>query len=217
MTTIPAHTITSIDALTALFPEPGEASLLKERDHVDANYRAMIAASPFCTLATVGPDGMDCSPRGDPAGFVDVVDPHTLILPERRGNNRIDTLRNLLTNPHIGLLFLIPGISETLRVNGRAAISVDPTLLARYALHGQQPKVVLIVSVDSVYFQCSRAIVRADLWNPEKYLTRTQVPTPGQILSAASTVRKDSQIDAPAFDGVSYDNALAERVKNTLY
>ncbi|TFV90222.1 pyridoxamine 5'-phosphate oxidase family protein [Oxalobacteraceae bacterium OM1] len=204
----PAYDITTPDALAALFGPVGEASIAKERDHIDAHYRALIEASPFVALASVGPDGLDCSPRGDPKGFVHVADEKTLILPDRRGNNRIDSLRNLIADPRVALLFLIPGVSETLRVNGRARISVDPQLLARHAVDGRLPKVALVITVDTVFFQCSRAVVRADLWNPDRHAARGSLPTPGQILAAATQAR---------IDGETYDRELPARVKTTLY
>lgn len=204
----PVFDITSLAALEALFGAVGEASIVKEFDHVTPHYRALIEASPFVALATAGPDGLDCSPRGDPRGFVDVVDEKTLILPERRGNNRIDSLRNLLINPQLALLFLIPGVAETLRVNGRARISADPALLERYAMDGKAPKVVLVVTVDAVFFQCARALVRSDLWNPDKHVERSQLPSVGEILAQASAAR---------IDAAAYDRELPERIKTTLY
>ena len=200
--------IGSVEALEALFGQPAQASLAKELDHIDEYYRQWIAASPFLALATVGPDGLDCSPRGDPRGFVDVVDANTVILPERRGNNRIDSLRNLITDPRVALLFLIPGLGETLRINGRARISTDPVLLARYAMDGKQPKVVLVIGVETIFFQCSRAVARAGLWDASRHVGRGSLPTPGQILERASK---------SAIDGAAYDGALPERVKTTLY
>ncbi|EJL81078.1 PPOX class probable FMN-dependent enzyme, DR_2398 family [Herbaspirillum sp. CF444] len=200
--------IDSVEVLEALFGQPAQASLVKERDHIDAYYRQWIAASPFLALATSGPDGLDCSPRGDPRGFVEVVDANTLILPERRGNNRIDSLRNLITDPRVALLFLIPGLGETLRINGRARISTDPALLERYAVDGKQPKVVLVITVETVFFQCSRAVARAGLWDVSRHVERGSLPTPGQILEHASQA---------AIDGAAYDSALPERVGTTLY
>lgn len=202
------HHVTDIQALETIFGAVGEASILKELDHIDANYRALIAASPFLALATVGPNGLDCSPRGDPNGFVHVLDEKTLILPDRRGNNRIDSLRNLIVNPQLAMLFLIPGMEETLRVNGRASISIDPALLQRYALDGKEPKVVLVVTVEAVFFQCARAVLRADLWNPAKHVSRATLPSAGKILADASTAR---------IDGAVYDRELPGRVRNTLY
>jgi len=200
--------ITSVAALESLFGQPAQASLAKELDHIDDYYRQWVAASPFLALATAGPDGLDCSPRGDPRGVVDVVDSHTVILPERRGNNRIDSLRNLIGDPRVALLFLIPGQGETLRINGRARISTEPALLARYAMEGKPPKVVLVIAVDTVFFQCSRAVARAGLWDAARHVQRGSLPTPGQILEQASQA---------AINGAAYDQALPERVKTTLY
>ncbi|CAB3798523.1 pyridoxamine 5'-phosphate oxidase family protein [Pararobbsia alpina] len=200
--------VTSAETLEAIYGEASEASIVKELDHIDANYRALIEASPFLALATVGPTGLDCSPRGDPRGFVHVVDEKTLILPDRRGNNRIDSLRNLMANPQLAMLFLIPGMGETLRVNGRARISIDPVLLQRYAVDGKEPRTVLEVTVDTVFFQCARAVVRADLWNPAKYVDRSTLPSLGKILADASASR---------IDGETYDRELPNRVQSTLY
>lgn len=203
--TYPA-TITTEAELEALFGVPGEASLKKEIDHVHPLYRAWIEASPFAVLATSGPGGLDASPRGDPAGFVQVHDEKTLLLPERRGNNRIDSLRNILVDPRVALLFLIPGLGETLRVNGTAHLSTDAGLLARCAMHEALPKCVIVIRVASVYFQCARAMQRSGLWAP--VAARPDVPTPGAILSA---------LTASAFDGASYDRELPARQRATLY
>jgi len=200
--------ITSVAALEALFGQPAQASLAKELDHINDHYHRWIAASPFLALATVGEGGLDCSPRGDPRGFVDVVDAHTVVIPDRRGNNRIDSLRNLVADPRVALLFLIPGHGETLRINGRARISSDPALLARYAVDGKAPRVALVVAVETVFFQCSRAVVRAGLWDAARHVEKGSLPTPGQILEQASRA---------AIDGAAYDSALPERVRTTLY
>jgi PPOX class probable FMN-dependent enzyme len=202
------HTITSLAELEALYGEPSEASLLKEMDQVIPEYRAFIEAAPFVALATTGPEGLDCSPRGDGPGFVRVRDDRTLLLPDRRGNNRIDSLRNIVRDPHVGLLFLIPGIGETLRVNGRAAISTDPALLEDFTVDGKAPKSVIVIAVDTVFFQCARAILRSELWNPHKHVGRDSLPSAGQILAAVSQNR---------FDGEAYDKALPERQRTTLY
>ncbi|NIX75565.1 pyridoxamine 5'-phosphate oxidase family protein [Microvirga terricola] len=201
-------TITTVQDLETLYGEVGEASIAKETDRVVPVYRAFIEASPFAALATRGPEGLDCSPRGDGPGFIRVQDEKTLLLPDRRGNNRIDSLRNIVRDPQVALLFLIPGIGETLRVNGRADISVDPALLDSFVVDGKAPKTVLVIHVEAVYFQCSRAIVRADLWNPDKRVSRKAVPSPGEMLAALSENR---------IGGESYDKALPERVKTTLY
>lgn len=202
------HTVRDVATLEALFQQPGEAALAKELDHIDANYKALIAASPFFVLATVGPEGLDASPRGDPPGFVRVVDEKTLVLPERRGNNRIDSLRNIVRDPRIGLLFLIPGLGETLRVNGAAVLSTEPALLEGFAINERPPRLAIVVTVTAVYFQCARAIIRSDLWNPAKHVDRSLLPTPGQILEECSQKRIDAQ---------AYDTALPARQRETLY
>lgn len=208
------HRITSLDQLAALYPGPiAPASVHKELDHVDANYAALIAASPFFVLATVGPQGLDCSPRGDMPGFVTVRDAKTLLIPDRRGNNRLDSLKNILFDDRIGMLFMIPGYGETLRVNGRAELTCDPELCERLAMAGKLPASVMIVHVEAVYFQCSRAVVRAELWNAAKHVDKRSVPSAGQILRDI-TARK---AEVETFDGEAYDKALPERVKATLY
>ena len=206
--TEPSTVIVDVATLEHLYGAPSEASLVKEVDHVHPVYRKLIEASPFAVLATSGPGGLDASPRGDGPGFVVVEDDKTLLLPDRRGNNRTDSLRNILGDPRVALLFLIPGTSETLRVNGRAMVSIEPLLLRRFAVAGKEPRSVLVIAVETVYFQCSRAVVRADLWNPEKYASRATLPSTGAILAALSDAR---------IGGESYDRALPERVKATLY
>ena len=201
------YLIRNPEALEALYGTPGEASIVKEVDYVHPHYAAFIRAAPFAVLATVGPGGMDASPRGDPAGFVAIEDDRTLLLPDRRGNNRMDSLRNILADPRVALLFLVPGIDETLRVNGRADISVAPALLERFALGGKPARSVLIVRVDTVYFQCSRALVRAELWNPETRLPRSALPSTGIILAALGA----------QFDSKQYDREQGPRVRATLY
>lgn len=201
------HLVTSLEQLTALYGEPGEASLAKEVDHVHPHYRAMIEASPFVLLATAGPGGLDVSPRGDPAGFVAVQDERTLLLPDRRGNNRIDSLRNVLADPRVALLFLVPGVGETLRVNGTARIVTTPALLERFAIDGKPPRSVLVVDVQAVYFQCARAIQRSGLWQPVPAGPRP-VPTPGAMLDALTASR---------IDGAQYDRELPARQASTLY
>ena len=208
MHTDPAHLVTDPAALQALYGKPGEASLKKEVDHVHPHYRAFIEAAPFAMLATCGPDGLDASPRGDPAGFVEVEDEKTLLLPDRRGNNRMDSLLNVLADPRVALLFLVPGVGETLRVNGTARISVDPALLERFAMDGKLPRSVLIIDVQTVYFQCSRALLRSRLWDPATQVPRSALPSTGRILS---------DLTAGTFDGVAYDRDLPARVAGTLY
>jgi PPOX class probable FMN-dependent enzyme len=200
--------IDSESALVRLFEAPKEMSLVKEFDHVDANYAAWIAASPFFVLCTAGDTGLDASPRGDPAGFVEVLDPKTLLIPDRRGNNRIDSLRNLMVDPRVALLFLIPGLGETLRVNGRARVNVDPATLSSFKVRGVEPRLVLVVTVEAAYFQCARAVLRSDLWSAERHVARGSLPTPGKILNDATAGR---------IDGGAYDRELPARIKSTLY
>ena len=202
------HLVRDLAGLEALYGSVDARSIEKEVDYIHPHYAAIIRAAPFCVLATAGPGGLDASPRGDQPGFVEIADARTLLIPDRRGNNRIDSLRNILGDSHVALLFLVPGLGETLRVSGRAAISVAPDLLARFAVDGKAPRSVVVISVDTVFFQCSRAIVRADLWNADKQVARKSLPSTGTILAALS--RDD-------FDGSSYDAALAPRVKATLY
>ncbi len=200
--------ITDLAELDALYGTPDPRSIVKETDHVHPVYRPWIEAAPFAVLATSGPCGLDASPRGDGPGFVHVEDARTLMIPDRRGNNRIDSLRNIVHDPRLALLFLVPGRGETLRVNGRGAISVEPALLDRFAIDGKLPRSVLVIAVEAVYFQCSRAIARADLWNAERHRTRAELPTAGRILAVLS---------AGAHGGDSYDHGLDERVKQTMY
>ena len=202
------HRITTLAELEAIYGTPVETALVKEKDRIIPEYRALIAASPFVALATRGPEGLDCSPRGDAAGFVRIADERTLMIPDRRGNNRADSLRNIVRDPQVARLFLIPGVGETLRVNGRAAISTEPALLDSFAVDDKTPRSVIVVSVETVYFQCQKAIVRSDLWNPDKRVDRKTLPTAGQILAAASQNR---------VGGEAYDKAYPERLKATLY
>jgi PPOX class probable FMN-dependent enzyme len=201
-------TIATIAELEALYGEINKGSLLKETDRIVPEYRAFIEAAPFVALATRGPEGLDCSPRGDGPGFVRVQDEKTLLLPDRRGNNRIDSLRNIVRDPSVALLFLIPGIGETLRVNGRAVISVEPALVDSFAIDGKAPKSVIAITAESVFFQCARAILRSELWNPHKHVTRGSLPSAGQILAALS----NNQVG-----GDAYDRDLPERQRTTLY
>lgn len=204
-----AHAIDTLPRLQALLGTLSDASVHKELPYIHPGYRAMIAASPFAVLATSGPGGLDASPRGDPAGFVQVLDDDkTLLLPERRGNNRADSLRNIVADPRVALLFLIPGVGETLRVNGRARISVAPDLLARFVVHGKPPQCVIVVDVETVFFQCARAIQRSRLWDAVPPGTPRPVPTPGSLLTS---------ITQGQFDGATYDRDLPARQQATLY
>ena len=208
MTPARHHIVDSLEALEAMLGPVGEASLRKEVAMLHPHYQAMVEASPFAILATSGPGGLDASPRGDPAGFVQVLDERTLLMPERRGNNRADSLRNIVADPRVGLLFLIPGVGETLRVNGRATISTDPALLDRFVMQGRRPTCVLVIAVEAAYFQCARAIARSNLWQPVAPDAPRPIPTPGEMLHALTEA---------AIDGAAYDRDLPERQRTTLY
>jgi uncharacterized protein len=202
-----AAAITNIAQLEALYGDINPVSLRKELPRLTIPYQRMIEAAPFCAVATTGPGGLDCSPRGDGPGFVHVLNDTTIALPDRRGNNRLDTLRNIIVDPKIALLFLIPGVNETLRINGHAMISTAPDLLSRFVMGETLPKSVMIVAINSVYFQCARALIRSNLWDPSARIDRSTVPTAGQMTKAADT----------SFDGYTYDASLSERQKATLY
>ncbi len=198
----------SLEQLSAIYGDPAEASLAKEADCITVEYRSYIEASPFMVLATSGPDGLDCSPRGDLPGFVRIVDERTLMLPDRRGNNRVDSLRNILSDARVAMLFLIPGFGGTLRVNGTAQISTEPDLLDSFSMDGKSPRSVLVIAVQTVYFQCARAIIRSDLWNSQKHVDPKSLPSPGQILAANTASR---------VGGEAYDKAWPQRAKETLW
>ncbi|WP_309644873.1 pyridoxamine 5'-phosphate oxidase family protein [Phenylobacterium sp.] len=188
--------IATLEALEAIYGFPNESSTVKEADWITPHYRALVEASPFVALATAGPEGLDCSPRGDEGQAVRIEDERTVLMPDRRGNNRCDSLRNIVRDPRVALLFLIPGSGNCLRINGRAHISIAPELLASFVVGGQAPRSVIVITVETVYFQCARAIVRAELWNPERHVDPATLPTAGQILEE----RSESRVDAAAYD-----------------
>lgn len=200
--------ITTMDELDAIYGTPGEASTVKVSQRITPLYRRLIEASPFIGLATAGPEGLDCSPRGDDGSVLVVRDEHTLLLPDRRGNNRIDSLRNIVRDPRVAILCLIPGSGTTLRLNGKAAISVDPQLLASLAKEGKSPRSVIVISIDELYFQCARAVVRSALWDTDKHVDPKTLPTPGQILAAMSDER---------VGGEAYDREWPERAQKSLW
>ncbi|NLP59843.1 pyridoxamine 5'-phosphate oxidase family protein [Paraburkholderia sacchari] len=202
----------TIAELEAHYGAPNERSVRKEIDHVNADYRRFIELSPFVVLATGGPEGLDCSPRGDVPGFVRILDSRTLALPDRPGNNRVDSLRNVVAAPQVGLLFMVPGVGETLRVNGRARVSLDPELLASFAVDGKPPRSVLLIDVQSVYFHCSKAIVRSNLWDPAHHVERSRLPSAGEMLR-----RVNVEQYGETFDVERYEADLAERMKKSLY
>jgi uncharacterized protein len=202
------HLIRDEQSLNALYGEISAGAIAKEIDYIHPHYQAMIEASPFVVLATCGPEGLDTSPRGDPAGFVHVVDQKTLLIPDRRGNNRADSLRNIIRDPRVALLFLIPGVGETLRVNGTAVISTDPALIERFPFRGTLPRTVIVVTAERVYFQCPKALVRSELWNPAKLIDRKALPSTGTIMADITKGR---------LGGPEYDRAYPERLRETIY
>jgi len=186
-------TIERVEDLEALYGVPGEASTVKEIDRIIPEYRAFIDVSPFVAMATVGPEALDCSPRGDLAGFVRVHDEQTLMMPDRKGNNRVDSLRNIVRDPRVALLFLVPGSGTTLRINGRARVDTDADLCASFVVDGKAPRSVVVMTVEAIYFQCARAIIRSGIWNPESQVEPGSLPTPGtsslRFPTAASAAR----------------------------
>ena len=202
------RTIHTVEELVAIYGMPGETSLVKETDRVTPQYRAFIEASPFAVLATSGPEGLDCSPRGDAPGFVRVSDEKTLLMPDRRGNNRVDSLRNIVRDPRVALLFMVPGVGTTLRVNGHAHLTTDSDVVNSFATEGKAPRSVVVITIDAVYFQCARAIVRSDLWNPQRHVSPDCLPTAGEILAAMSENR---------LGGEEYDRAWPERARQSLW
>lgn len=203
-----SNVITSEAELDALYGKSPPAAVLKELDHISEHYRTFIEASPFVVLATSGPEGLDCSPRGDPKGFVRVVDGKTLMIPDRQGNNRVDSLRNIVRDPRVGLLFLIPGVGETMRVNGTARLSTDPELCQSFTMQGKAPACVIVVTAERVYPQCQKALVRSKLWDPSQHIARSALPSVGEMIEAISKGQ---------FDGKAYDSAYPERLKQTIY
>ena len=200
--------ITSVGDLEALYGSVNPISLVKETSFLTAAYREWLEKAPFFALASVGEGGLDCSPRGDTAGqLFQIADEQTLIIPDRRGNNRLDTLKNIIGDPRVALLFLIPGINETLRINGKARLTNDANLLDQFAVAGKKPLTVIIVEIDAVYFQCARALTRSDLWNGKTQITRKDAPTAGQMTKSAFS----------DFDAETYDAELVARQNRTLY
>ena len=174
--------ITTQSELREFFGEPSKVARKKQQSKLDKHCRHFIALSPFLVLASSGADGSaDASPKGDPAGFVAVLDDHTLLIPDRPGNKRVDTMQNLLANPHVGMVFFVPGMNETLRVNGRAEITTDEALLAPLAVNGRVPRSGLLVHVEEAYLHCAKALVRSQLWNADNHIDRKSFPTAGQI------------------------------------
>lgn len=200
--------ITTTEQLDAIYGAPLPPAIVKEIDHIGADYAEFVEKSPFVIVATVGPEGLDCSPRGDPPGFVRIENPRSVLIPDRLGNNRIDSLRNIVRDPRVSLLFLIPGIGNTLRINGRAEIVDDPDLLDSFAMNGKRPRSVLRVATDRVYFQCPKALVRGRIWDPETRIPREALPSTGAILA---------RLSKGGIDGAAYDANYPQRLKDTIY
>lgn len=198
----------SIEELERVYGPTGETSTVKVVDYITPHYRAFIEKAPFAALATCGPEGLDCSPRGELGGLVRIHDDRTVMMPDRHGNNRVDSLRNIVRDPRTSLMFLIPGSGNAIRINGRAELSVDADLLASFAVKGKAPRSVIVLHVDEVYFQCARAIVRSELWNPARHIDPKTLPTPGDILRDLSDGR---------IGGKQYDDAWQARAQATLW
>ena len=204
-----AHRITSEAELDAVYGEVVPAAKLKELPVIIDETRQLLEASPFVVIGTVGPEGLDCSPRGDPAGqLIRIIDERTIQLPDRRGNNRVDSLRNIVRDPRVALLFLIPGVGETIRANGTAVLRTEPELLASWAMGDKLPRCVIEITLDTIFTQCQKALVRSKLWDPATQVERSTLPTVGEIMTA---------ITVGEFDGAAYDAAYPERLRHTIY
>lgn len=200
-------TITTIEELERHYGTPGEASLIKVADRLTVGYRRFIEASPFLVLSTAGPEGLDCSPRGDRGQVVTIRDEKTVILADRRGNDRIDSLRNIVRDPRVALIFLVPGSTTTLRINGSAVISADPDLLASLVIEEKTPRTAVIVTIGEIYFQCSRAVMRARLWEDDAKVDPKDLPTPGELLKEMKQ----------GFDADAYDREWPGRAAKSMW
>jgi hypothetical protein len=201
--------ITTVAEIEALYGVPGETSLAKEIGFISSEYRRIIEAAPFAALATSGPEGLDCSPRGDrPGHLVRIVDDRTLMMPDRRGNNRMDSLKNIIRDPRVALMFLIPGSGNALRLNGQAHIDADLALCQSFAVDGSAPRSVIVIEVEAVYFQCARALVRSNLWSVDAQIDPALLPTAGQILATLS---------GNSVGGEAYDKEWPERAAKSMW
>jgi uncharacterized protein len=209
----PHHWVTDEAALRALFPPTHALALDKVQDRLDAHARAFIARAPFLCLATQSGEGRaDVSPRGDPPGFVRVLGPRTLAIPERPGNNRLDSLANILTNPAVGLLFIVPGFDDTLRLNGRARLSTDPALLDSLAVEGRPPRLAIVVTVSEVFLHCAKAFRRSRLWDPASLRDRRELPS----LMAMILDQTDGAPDDPR-EMETLEAGLEDEYRESLY
>ena len=204
--------IDSLEMLETIYSGPvGERSLWKEIDHINELYQQFIEASPFLIMATYGDKGVDCSPRGDPPGFVRVIAPDCILIPDRRGNNRLDTMRNIIQNPQVGIIFLIPNVGETIRVSGQAEILIDEELCRSFTIKGKPASSVLSVKVEKVYYQCQKALARSKLWDADSYIERSQLPSAGKMAEFFSAQH------GTEFDGDTYDKNYADHMRKTIY
>jgi hypothetical protein len=200
--------VNSVEQLEQIYGKPIPTSIVKEIDHLNEVYRKLIEVAPFVVIATSGPGGLDCSPKGDAPGFVRIVDNNTLMIPDRPGNNRLDGFRNLMSDSRIALLFMIPGCSETLRVNGRATVSIDSALRESFAVNGRPARAVLVVTIETVFFHCAKAIVRARLWDANAQIDRKSLPSTGTIIS---------ELSGGKLGGEQYDKEAPARIQAQLY
>ena len=197
----------SIQELEQIYGTPSRASLVKVAKELTPNYRAWIFASKFCVLSTVGPDGTDGSPRGDEGPVVQELDASTLLMPDWRGNNRMDSLKNIIQDGRLSLLFLVPGSNSAVRVNGTGIVSTDPDLISRFSDRSKTPRSVIVIAIKEIYFQCARALMRSDLWTTD-HSPANELPGAGQILE---------EMSAGDEGGDEYDRAWPERAKKTLW
>ena len=204
----PANELRDAESIRAHYGEPSHLAKAKQLDHLDRHCRAFIALSPFVVIATSGADGRaDASPRGDKPGFVAVIDDRTLLVPDRTGNKRVDTMLNLTASGSVGLLFMVPGIYETLRVNGSAEATIDPGVLTQLTADGKSAKAALVVRVEEVFFQCGKALIRADLWNPERHVPRANFPSLAKVLADQITGANEEE----------YERRIEEQYRIGLY
>ncbi|MFT5503367.1 MAG: PPOX class probable FMN-dependent enzyme [Gammaproteobacteria bacterium] len=211
MTDKPTRKIQTLDQLEQFYGPVSDRSIWKEIDFINCHYQKFIEASPFLILASHGPKGVDVSPRGDPAGFVRVVDGKTILLPDRRGNNRLDSIRNIIQNPSVGIIFLIPNVAETIRVSGQAEIIVEPALLESFSIKNKPATSIISVTIEKAYYQCQKAIARSGLWDPSKHIDRKQLPSAGDM------AQHFSDLQGVDFDGAEYDRNYENHMKNTIY
>lgn len=202
------NSVSDVETLIALYGPVSPNAISKEIGQLNSEYRQWIELAPFMAIASVGEGGLDCSPRGDAQGqLFRVIDDKTIAIPDRRGNNRLDTLKNLVTDPRISLLFLLPGVNECIRINGEANVVTDAELIKSFDVNGKQPVTVIVVTIQSVYFQCASALLRSSLWSPEKMVDKSSVATAGQMIKATNA----------DFDAKTYDAEHPARKQKTLY